>query len=273
MNNDCFLVLFHEMNPAAPEFMPYFEKAGEKFGLRCVTEKTVTDKDNILFVQDRSSRKYEGHKNFLRYPIFNPFDAREKWSSKENQTRLVDYGIPMPKTTVITRYDESQINSLFDDLVKEFGKPFVFKKSLSSRGEGVDLVFNSEQFGTYWRNDYTVVQQYIAESRGTDIRLYCVGGKIVGAMKRTNKGSFKSNLARGGVGEAYPVDEKLEDIARRVYDITHLEIIGIDCLIQGDSYLVCEINSNPGVVGINKALGINVTEDVVRHCLERIKNG
>lgn len=270
MSRDCFMVLFHEKNPAAPQFMPYFKSAGEKHGLRCVTKDTVKESDNILFIQDRSGIELAGTLGFQNYPTFNNLEVRKRWRSKATQAYLVEQDIPMPKTRILREHDLEEDSRLFKRMVRSIGKPFIMKKAVSSRGQGVALVYSLDQFKSLDVSGYTVMQEYIEGSRGTDIRLFCVGGKILGAMQRINNGSFKSNIAQGGYGVPYPIDSKLQEIAEKVFDATQMDIVGVDVLVADDEYLVCEINSNPGIVGINGALNINVADYIVEYCLGRI---
>jgi len=173
-------------------------------------------------------------------------------------------GLPIPKT-MLTRFPCKA------DLVdKVVGFPCVIKVVTGSHGAGVYLCETPKQFEDLselissldFKNSM-IVQEYIKESEGRDLRVIVIGGRVVGAMQRkSTDGSFKANISRGGKGEAYDVDEQMELLAIQTAKVLDLDIAGIDLLFHSDGYRICEANSSPGFKGFESALDINIPQKV-----------
>jgi len=121
------------------------------------------------------------------------------------------------------------------------------------------------------------VQKFIEESKGVDIRVLLAGNKIVGAYKRTNKKSYKSNMAVGGTAELLEkIPTKLKRLAVKISKAFKLDIIGIDFLIQGDDYLVLEVNHNPGLFGFldekTKEVKIDFATPIIKSMIRVIED-
>ncbi|MEM7187065.1 MAG: RimK family alpha-L-glutamate ligase, partial [Bacteroidota bacterium] len=116
-----------------------------------------------------------------------------------------------------------------------------------------------------------VVQEYIAESEGCDLRVIVVDGKVVAAMKRQSKsGDFRSNLHRGGSAEVVALSHQEENLALRAAKALRLGVCGVDILQSSKGPLVLEVNSTPGLEGIETTTGENVSEKIIRY-IERNK--
>lgn len=177
---------------------------------------------------------------------------------------MAQAGLPIPKT-MLTRFPCKS------DLVeKQVGFPCVLKVVTGSHGAGVYLCHNAKEFEDLSELisslDFTnsmIVQEYIKDSEGIDLRVIVIGGRVVGAMKRSSTdGSFKANISRGGQGEVYNVDEQMELLAIKVAKVLDLDIAGVDLLFHPDGYKICEANSSPGFKGFEAALGINIPEKI-----------
>ena len=177
---------------------------------------------------------------------------------------LAQAGLPIPKT-MLTRFPCKA--ELVENVV---GFPCVLKVVTGSHGKGVYLCENAKQFEDLselvssidFKNSM-IIQEYIKESEGRDLRVIVIGGRVVGAMQRkSTDGSFKANISRGGQGESYDVDDQMELLAIQTAKVLDLDIAGVDLLFAGDGYRVCEANSAPGFQGFEKALGINIPQRV-----------
>ena len=153
---------------------------------------------------------------------------------------------------------------------KQVGFPCVIKVVTGSHGAGVYLCETPKQFEDLselissldFKNSM-IVQEYIKESEGRDLRVIVIGGRVVGAMQRkSTDGSFKANISRGGQGKAYDVDDEMEMLAVQVAKVLDLDIAGVDLLFHSDGYKICEANSSPGFQGFEQALNINIPEKV-----------
>lgn len=119
-----------------------------------------------------------------------------------------------------------------------------------------------------------LVQEFIKESSGMDIRAFVVGDEVVAAMKRqAEPGEFRSNLHRGGTGSAIELTDEEREAALLAAKTVGLNICGVDMLRSKRGPLVIEVNSSPGLEGIEKASGINVADKVIKFIEENAANG
>ena len=118
-----------------------------------------------------------------------------------------------------------------------------------------------------------LVQEYIRESHGQDIRAVVVGGKVVASMKRKAKGSeFRSNFHLGGEVEKLAISDEYAKIACKAAEILGLEIAGVDMLESDRGPLVLEVNSSPGLEGIEAASGVNVASRIISNLVSLHKS-
>lgn len=158
------------------------------------------------------------------------------------------------------------------NLIKNnIGFPCVVKVLVGSFGEGVYLIHSSDEYLKFVEflenidnNKKLLVQEYISECPGEDLRILVVGDKVIGAMKRTApEGDFRANITIGGKGEFYPVTEEIEKIALATAHVLGLEIAGIDLLFDKQGFRICEANSNPGFKGFDQYCNANVADEIV----------
>ncbi|MFT4343978.1 MAG: ATP-grasp domain-containing protein, partial [Candidatus Woesearchaeota archaeon] len=111
-----------------------------------------------------------------------------------------------------------------------------------------------------------ILQEFIADSKGKDIRVLVIGGRAIGAIMRTAQGdSFKANIAGGATATAVPLNPAIEWLAVESTRILGLEIAGVDILIDGSTYKVCEVNSMPGFEGFEKATNLNIASEIFKY--------
>lgn len=117
-----------------------------------------------------------------------------------------------------------------------------------------------------------VIQRFVSESRGRDVRAFVVGERVVAAMRRTAVGDeFRANLARGGRAEAIALEPAFEQSAIVATRAMGLEVAGVDLLEGKDGPLVLEVNSSPGLEGIETATRVDVAAMIVEHLELRVK--
>jgi len=110
-----------------------------------------------------------------------------------------------------------------------------------------------------------MVQRYVKEARGADLRCFIVGGKVVAAMKRQAKrGEFRANLHRGGSAEVVHITSKERDMALKAAEIIGLNVAGVDIIRSAEGPLVLEVNSSPGLEGIEAATQKDIAGDIIR---------
>jgi ribosomal protein S6--L-glutamate ligase len=109
-----------------------------------------------------------------------------------------------------------------------------------------------------------LLQEYVSESGGRDIRALVVGDHVVGAMRReARRGEFRSNLHRGGAGKAIELPRDFAEAAVRAAHVVGLDVAGVDLLESDDGPKVMELNSSPGFEGLEKATGLDIAGAIV----------
>lgn len=177
--------------------------------------------------------------------------------------------IPVP-TTVYVR----DIFDVEHAIEQVGGLPVVIKVTQGTQGEGVFLRHTQYEArslvqGLLVTGRSVLIQQYIAESHGRDIRAFVVGDKVVACMRRRARGrEFRSNFHLNGTVERVDLPPEYEEAACRAARVLGLNIAGVDLLEGRDGPLVLEVNSSPGLEGIEKASGVNVAAHIVDYALE-----
>ena len=116
-----------------------------------------------------------------------------------------------------------------------------------------------------------LIQRFVAESRGTDIRALVVGDRVVASMRRRASGDeFRSNVHRGGTVEAVQLDSAYQQAAVRAVQIMGLRVAGVDMLEGEEGPLVMEVNSSPGLQGIEQATGLDVAGAIIDYIANQV---
>jgi ribosomal protein S6--L-glutamate ligase len=116
-----------------------------------------------------------------------------------------------------------------------------------------------------------LIQEYIAEAESADIRAFVVGNKIVAAIKRQGlEADFRSNLHRGGKGSPVELSPEEERTALAAARALGVRVAGVDLLQSKRGPLVIEVNSSPGLQGIEEVSGVNVASEIISYIEERI---
>lgn len=157
------------------------------------------------------------------------------------------------------------------------GAPVIIKLIEGSQGAGVILADTKKtaeaiiEAFLVARQD-VIVQKFVSESRGRDLRALVVGDRVVAAMRRrAAPDEFRSNVHRGGRTERARLSSELEALALKSAQILGLRVAGVDLIESDDGPLVLEVNSSPGLEGIESATGIDVASEIVEHLEEQIE--
>ena len=176
---------------------------------------------------------------------------------------MAEARIPVPITAHVVSWEDT------DRAVRRVGgAPCVVKSTEGTQGSGVFLVNSAQQarqlvFQMLERGMRPLVQEYIQESHGSDIRALVVGGEVVASMRRKAHGSeFRSNFHLGGSVSNVELSEEQREIAIRSSETLGLELAGVDMLESDRGPLVLEVNSSPGLEGIEAATKVNVAAKV-----------
>ncbi|TKS57082.1 30S ribosomal protein S6--L-glutamate ligase [Mesohalobacter halotolerans] len=189
--------------------------------------------------------------------------SRDKLRSLQVLTRAK---IGLPKT-VFTNYSRD-----VEGVIQHVGgTPLVIKLLEGTQGLGVVLAetrnaaksvieaFNGLQARV-------IVQEFIKEAKGADIRVFVVDGHVVGAMKRQGKeGEFRSNLHQGGSAEVIELSDEEEIAAIKAAKAMRLGVAGVDLLQSSRGPLILEVNSSPGLEGIEKATGKDIARKIIQY--------
>lgn len=195
--------------------------------------------------------------------------ARDKLRSLQI---LSQKGLPLPKTSFANNTQQS--NTLIN-LVG--GAPNVVKLVEGSQGKGVILAETHkasesliEAFSLLKAN--FLVQEFIKDANGSDIRCFVVGDKVVASMQRTAKdGDFRANIHRGGTASAVKITAEERKIALAAARAMRLNVAGVDIIRSGSGPKILEVNSSPGLEGIETATGKNVAGEIIKFIFKDYK--
>jgi len=149
------------------------------------------------------------------------------------------------------------------------GLPAILKLTQGTQGVGVMIAHSAAEvesiLGTLWDlGQEILLQEFVAESRGRDVRALVVGDRVVGAMRReAPRGEFRSNLHRGGFGTAIQLPPEYAEAAVRAAKVIGLEVAGVDLLESNEGPKIVELNSSPGFEGLERATGLDIAGEIV----------
>ncbi|PWK20370.1 30S ribosomal protein S6--L-glutamate ligase [Xanthomarina spongicola] len=217
---------------------------------------------SVTFYGTAVVRQFEMMKVFSTVESQALVRSRDKLRSLQVLSRA---GLGMPKT-VFSNYTKDVAE------VIEYvgGAPLVIKLLEGTQGLGVVLAETNnaaesvlEAFNGLQAR--VIVQEFIKESKGADIRAFVVDGNVVGAMKRQGKeGEFRSNLHRGGSAQIIQLTDEEENAALKAAKALGLGICGVDMLQSARGPLILEVNSSPGLEGIEAATKKDIAKSIIR---------
>lgn len=199
--------------------------------------------------------------------------SRDKLSCLQH---LAAHHVAIPDTMIMNYL---QFNSVF--FKNHMKLPVIIKLLDSTHGLGVMIANSTKSTETILETMYhlkqkVILQQFISEAKGTDIRAFVVDGQIVAAMQRqAMEGEFRSNLHRGGTARMIRLTPQEQEIAVRAAEVMGLGIAGVDILRGRDQSYILEVNASPGLEGIEGATGVNVAArivDYVERGIREMKN-
>ena len=187
---------------------------------------------------------------------------------------LARAGVGIPKT-VFTR-NQGDIDDLIDDMG---GFPVIIKLARGTHGNGVVLAETKKAAKSVMQAFYVMdddgtnilLQEFVKESAGEDIRAFIVNGKVVASMKRKSlDDDFRSNLQQGGEGTPVKLSDEEKKTVQKAAKAMGLPICGVDIMRSDRGPLVLEVNSSPGF-GIEKVTGHNVAEKIIEYVEQNAK--
>jgi ribosomal protein S6--L-glutamate ligase len=200
------------------------------------------------------------------YPLNESVAIGRSRDKLRSMQLLARDGIGLPVTTFA--HDPKQTDEV---LALAGGAPVVIKLLEGTQGIGVVLA-DTKRSATSVVEAFRgagvniLLQEFIKEAGGTDIRAIVVGGKVIAAMKRTGaEGDFRSNLHRGGSAEVIKLSPEERSTAIRAAKSMGLNVCGVDMLRANHGPVVMEVNSSPGLEGVEKATGLDVAGKIIEY--------
>lgn len=202
-------------------------------------------------------------------PVFNSSSSVAVCDDKARTYIELSGIVPQPKTLVAPKtYFDVDMSEFVDTAIEHLGLPLVFKECFGSFGEQVYLCKNREDVMSHITAKPFILQEFIADSAGSDTRIEIVGGKFVSAVKRNNPADFRSNVTNGGTMTPVVPDNEMIETARKACDALGLTFGGVDILDNG---MVCEVNSNAHIINIMNATGIDIAPIIFNEITEQLK--
>ena len=213
------------------------------------------------------------HLERLGVILINGSDAIDNVKDKlYTQQVLGQSSLPVPKTLLVKHPID------IDFVESNIGYPAIIKTLSGSFGAGVFLVETRKQLtqllkmAEITKPSYNIiVQEFIKESFGKDLRVLVVNGKVVACMMRqSTDGDFRANITRGGEAIPYQIDDDIEWISGECARLLNLDVAGVDLLFNDGKYVICEVNSSPGFEGMDKYTKTNIAENIVTFVKHKI---
>jgi ribosomal protein S6--L-glutamate ligase len=190
-------------------------------------------------------------------------DSRDKRRSLQ---LMAQAGLPIPRTVFVTRPDEMK-----SALQAVGGLPVIIKPNRGTQGRGVILTDSLPLIHSLLNilrpfNEPLLLQEYVAEASGKDTRILVVGNHCVAAMERSAApGNFRANLHQGGTAAPVRLNDQTEQLALKAAFTLRLGVGGVDILQSARGPLLLEVNSSPGLEGIERTTGVDVAGNIVQY--------
>ena len=206
------------------------------------------------------------HFERMGVPVINSSDAIDNVKDKlYTHQILAQSNLDIPNTMLL----KHPIDINFVE--KNIGFPVIVKKISGSYGRGVFLCEDKKQLNQLvtmaelTKKSYDIIiQEFIKDTWGKDLRVFVVNDKVVGCMMRqATDDDFRANITRGGEGFPYEVNEQIEWLSSESSKALGLDIAGVDLLFQNGGYKICEVNSNPGFEGMENFTKKNIAGEIV----------
>jgi ribosomal protein S6--L-glutamate ligase len=209
------------------------------------------------------------HFEMMGVPVLNGAQAISQSRDKLRALQLLCRdGLDVPRT--VMAHDRSNVRQLVEEVG---GLPVIIKLLRGTQGVGVMIAHTLQEVqtivNTFWDlGQEVVLQEFVAESKGQDVRALVVGNKVVGAMRRrAKKGEFRSNIHRGGEGSPVELPPSYVEVAVRAAHLLGLELAGVDMLEGHAGPRLMELNSSPGFEGLERATKQDIAGAMIDHAL------
>ena len=238
-------------------------------------EKVISDYDFLLsWDKDLFVTKAFEEANI---PVFNSSFAIGCCDDKAlTALRLSERGISAPKTVIAPKTFSNIGYCRFDFLcrIEEFlSYPIVIKQRFGSFGAQVYLACDraeAEKILASCGGNEVLFEEFIAESRGKDLRINVVGDKVCGRMLRSNENDFRSNITNGGKMSNFDYFTEFDDAAIAAAKAVGADFAGVDVLFGRDGPVICEVNASPHFKTTYQCTGVNLAEEIIAYICKKV---
>lgn len=266
------------------ELYGYLKRAGEKCGtdVEIITSDSLTCKDDIEIKKEAPDfvlfwdkdihlgKRLEG----LGIRLYNSARSIEICDNKALTYAALKGKVALPRTLIAPKTFEGVGYCKLDfveNATRLLGLPMIIKESYGSFGAQVYLAKTLDEakktVTSLAAKDF-IMQEFIEESKGRDVRVNVVGGKVVSAMERYNDKDFRSNITNGGRMRKIEITEEMKSVAILAADAIGLDFAGVDVLFGKDGPVVCEVNSNPHFKSSLECTGVDMSEEILAYITE-----
>ena len=269
------------------EIYGYLERAAKKRGIELdiktsdtlagvVGEETYNERPDFVLFWDKDVHlakrlERDGMK------LYNSASAVEICDSKALTAISLSGKVKTPKTIIAPKtFEGVGYNKLdfVENATRVLGLPMIIKESYGSFGAQVYLAETLEEVKStvtsIGHKDF-IMQEFIKESRGRDVRVNVVGGRVVSAMERYNDNDFRSNITNGGSMRKIEIGEDIKTAAIKACEAIGLDFAGVDILFGNDGPIVCEVNSNPHFKSSLECTGVDMSEEILDYIVEKLR--
>jgi ribosomal protein S6--L-glutamate ligase len=225
--------------------------------------------NSVTFFGTAVVRQFQQMNTFCLNTANGIVNSRDKLRSLQILSR---YDIGIASTSYVR-----DRNDILPAIERVGGAPVIIKLIEGTQGKGVILAETQKVAeaiieAMQGAKQNVLVQKFVAESKGRDVRAFVVGERVVAAMRRVAQGAeFRSNVHRGGQAEGITLDPLYEQTAVRAAQIIGLRVAGVDMLEGKDGPQIMEVNSSPGLEGIERASGIDVAGEVIDYVQDQVQ--
>lgn len=233
---------------------------------------------DVIIPRIGASRTFFGTAVVRQFELMNVMSVNSSLAINRSRDKLrshqilAKHGLNMPRTIYATKVGD------VDDLIRSIGgAPLIVKMLEGTQGVGVVLAETHKAAKSVLEAFYglrvnLLVQEFIEEAKGADIRAFVVGGKVVAAMKRQGvEGDFRSNIHRGGSAQAIKLSKAEKNLAIQAAKVMGLDVAGVDMLQSERGPLLMEVNSSPGLEGIETFTGIDIAGTIMDYIEKRMQ--
>lgn len=213
----------------------------------------------------------------LGLKLFNSAESIEICDSKALTAEALEGKVATPRTIIAPKtFEGVGYNNLdfLENATRVLGLPMIIKEAYGSFGAQVYLAKTLDEakkiVDAIGHKEF-IMQEFIEESVGRDVRVNVVGGRVVSAMERYNENDFRSNITNGGSMRKIEITKEIENASLIACEEIGLDFAGVDVLFGKEGPIVCEVNSNPHFKSSLECTGVDMSELIVSYIAEKLR--